>query len=81
MAVNVRWKDEAWEQYQALPAHLKQAARQIIADIQANPSAGWPQGTGTSHEGTPVRIRTFPGLLVEVQYYRWGFFRRNLIGP
>lgn len=78
MAVNVQWTDDALEQYRALSLRRREAAKELIAKIAANPRAGWYQGIGTSHENTPVQIRTFPGLLIEVQFYRWGFFRRNL---
>jgi hypothetical protein len=77
MAVDVIWKPQAMRQLNALSAEQQARAHAIADAIAQNPNAGWHAGT-TTHDGRPVELRTFPGYTVEVEFYRWGLFRRNL---
>lgn len=48
-----------------------------VDKIIANPDAGW-YAHYTTHQGRPVAMRTFPGEHMIVEFYWWGWFRRNL---
>jgi len=77
MTSKIVWKAQAVRQFRALsPAH-QHDARALVQKIAANPDAGWHAGT-TIHEGRQVDVRTFPGYTVEIEFYRWGRFRRRL---
>ncbi|NJM07398.1 hypothetical protein HC891_16255 [Candidatus Gracilibacteria bacterium] len=64
-------------QLNALPPAQQAGAHAIADAIAHNPNAGWRVGA-TTHDGRPVELRTFSGYSVEVEFYRWGIFRRNL---
>jgi hypothetical protein len=77
MARNVIWKPQAVQQLHAFSSERQARAHAIVDAITQNPNAGWHSGM-TTHDGRPVQLRTFPGYTVEVEFYRWGWFRRNL---
>jgi hypothetical protein len=54
-------------------AHAIQLGRQI----GDNPDSGYPNGT-TVYEGRTVLLKSFPGLTLEVEFFRHGWFRRSL---
>lgn len=77
MAVDVVWLPRATRQLAQFSDADRARAIQIGQQIGENPDSGYPNGTAT-YEGRTVLLRSFPGLTVEVEFFRHGVFRRKL---